>query len=265
MPQRRVGDVELYYRLIDCTEPWRSGRAPVLFVHGLGGDQQMWLYQVPAFCSEFPVLLVDLRGHGRSSAPSGAFTVADLAGDLARLLCAIGAERVHLVGAALGGLVALQFALDYPHATASLVLAGTAAGMPEALAAAAPAALRFILEHDMPTVAAARITAAFSDAVDPVMRDYFIDRVGRNEKSTYEHAARAAFAFRSAPRLPEIAAPALVVVGACDRVTPPPLVEELAARLRNARLARLPGAGHLCNLEQSTEFNRVVLDFLRGM
>jgi 3-oxoadipate enol-lactonase len=262
MPLQRVGDVELYYELIDWTEPWKSGRLPVLLIHGLGGDHRFWLYQVPALCGRFPVLLVDLRGHGASTKPAGDFTIADMAQDLVRLLRALGVERVHAVGSSLGGLVAQQLALDHPFATASLVLAGTFCVIPDDLAGAARAALQLIEENDMAAIASARITNAFSDAVDPVVRGYFIDRVAGNDPPTYRRAARAAFAFSACDRLAELELPALVVVGEEDRVTPPALAETLAARIRGARLAPIAGAGHICNVDQPEAFNRILLDFL---
>lgn len=264
MPLERVGDVELYYELIDWTEPWKSGLPPVLLVHGLGGDHRLWLYQVPALCGRFPILLIDLRGHGASSKPARDFTIADMAQDLARLLRTLGVERVHAVGLSLGGLVVQQLALDYPFATASLTLVGTFCGIPDDLAAA-DAGLKLIEENDMAAIASARITSAFSDSVDPVVRGYFIDRVASNELLAYRRAARAASGFFSCDRLAELDLPALVVVGEKDRVTPPPLAETLAARIRGARLERIAGAGHICNVEQPAAFNRVLLDFLERL
>lgn len=265
MPHIRVGDVELSYQLIDYTEPWKAGPVPVVFIHGLGGDQRMWLYQVPAFCGRFPTITLDLRGHGESTKPEQEFTVADMARDVVRLLRSLGVERAHLVGLSLGGMVVQQFALDYPLAVASLVLADTLCGTPSEFASAMRDALRFIEENSMSTVAQARITNAFSDAVNPVMRGHLIDRVARNDKVAYVRAARAAFGFSVCARLGEIVAPTLVVVGEQDRVTPPMLSEDIAARIRGARLERIAGAGHIANMEQPGEFNRVVLGFLSGL
>src|SRR4029079_7400191 len=95
MPQVRVGDVELYYELVDCTEPWHSGPPPIVLLHGLGTDRRIWLYQVPELCGRVPTILVDLRGHARASAPDGEWSVADMAHDVVRLLRHLGAERVH--------------------------------------------------------------------------------------------------------------------------------------------------------------------------
>src|SRR5262249_52406684 len=215
-----------------------------------------WLYQVPAFCARFPTIIVDLRGHGASGKPDEDFGIADIASDVIRLLRGLGVERAHLVGCSLGGMVVQQCALDFPLAVASLVLVDTVCGVPPEFEGMMRDALRFIEENDMATVARTRITNAFSDAVDPVMRDYLIDRVARNDKAAYVRAARAAFGFSVCARLGEIPAPTLVVVGEHDRVTPPPLSEDLAARIPGARLVRIAGAGHISNVERPSEFNR---------
>ncbi len=265
MPHTRVGDVDLYYELIDYTEPWKPSHAPVVFLHGLGGDRRVWLYQIPEFCGRFSTITVDLRGHGRSSAPAGNWSIADMAQDVVRLLRKLGVERAHLVGVSLGGMVAQQFALDYPYATASLVLGDTVCGMPEGFEDMARAAMQFIEENPMAAVAKERITNAFSDAIDPVLRDYFIDQIARNDKAAYVRTARAVFGFSVRSRVAEINVPTLVVVGEEDRVTPPHLSQELAERIPGARLVRIPGAGHISNIERPAEFNRAVLDFLLGL
>ncbi len=265
MPLMRVGEVSLYYRLTDYTEPWRAAPAPVVFLHGLGGDHSVWLYQVPELCSRLPVITLDLRGHGRSTIPERPFGMAAMALDVARLLRELGAERAHIVGLSLGGMVAQQFALDHPQAVASLVLADTLCATPDSFRDVAQASLQFIEQNDMATVAQSRITAAFSDHVDPVLREYVIDRIARNDKAAYLSAARAAFSFAAAQSIHAIQAPTLVLCGEDDRVTPLPLSEEIAARIPGARLARIAGAGHISNLERPREFNRIVLEFLTGV
>lgn len=257
MPHVRVGDVNLHFELIDCTEPWRSGHAPAVLLHALGTDRRIWLYQVPAFCGRVPTLLVDLRGHGHSSAPAGDWSVADMALDVVRLLRHLGIEKAHLVGLSMGGMVAQQFALDYPYATASLVLADTISAAPLDAEASA-----FTTAGSMREIAEARITQAFSDAVNPVMRGHLIENMALMDKDAYVRAARAIAAFDVTARLGEIERPTLAVVGEADRTVPLAVMEDLAARIRGARLVRLPGAGHLSNMERPREFNQAVLDFL---
>jgi pimeloyl-ACP methyl ester carboxylesterase len=265
MPYQRVGDVNLYYQLDDFCEPWRASRLPIVFVHGLGGSHAMWLYQVPAFCARFPVITIDLRGHGASSGGDKDFTMADLALDIARLLRVLGVGRAHVVGLSLGGMVVQQLALDHPQVVASLVLSDTVAGPMPGFESVMQDALRFIEENPMPAVAEARITTAFSERVDPEMRNYFIDQVARNQKAAYVRAARSAFTFSARERLGEITVPTLVLVGEQDRVTPPICSEELAGSIRGSRLVRIPGAGHITNVEFPSEFNAAVTEFLLGL
>jgi pimeloyl-ACP methyl ester carboxylesterase len=162
-------------------------------------------------------------------------------------------------------MVAQQLALEYPYATASLVLVDTLCGIPADLKDLARASLEFIEKNPMQVVVKERITNAFSDQVDPVMRDYYIGEIAQNEKASYLRAARAAFGISICHRLDEIKAPTLVVVGDADRVTPPPLSEELAARIGGARLVRIRGAGHISNVERPDEFNRTVREFLLAL
>jgi pimeloyl-ACP methyl ester carboxylesterase len=265
MAHAQVGDIDLFYELIDCTEPWTTGKPPVLLIHGLGGDHQNWLYQIPALCGRYPILSVDLRGHGASSAAASDYAIADMALDLVRLLRVLGIEKVHVVGLSLGGVVAQQFALDFPYATASLLLAGTFCSIPKEMRAVAAESLRFIEDNTMAAIASQRITAAFSDNVNPTMRGYVIDRIAGNDKAAYVRAARAAFAFSAADRLGEVQVPTLVVVGEHDRVTPPALSETLASGIADARLARIPEAGHICVMDQPAAFNRVMREFLDAL
>jgi pimeloyl-ACP methyl ester carboxylesterase len=262
MPHVRLGDVDLYYELIDCTEPWHSAPPPVVLLHGLGLDRRVWLYQVPVLCGRVPTLTLDLRGHGRSSAPPGEWTVADMARDVVRLLRHLGAERAHLVGLSLGGMVAQQFALDYPQATASVVLVDTICGIPAGGEGIAADTLRLIETQPMAEIAKARITAAFTDAVDPVMRGHLIEAVAMNNKDAYERAARAAFGFSVCARLSEVRAPALIVIGEQDRTYPMEWLDNLAQRFSAARVVRLPGVAHISNMEHPEEFNRALLAFL---
>ena len=230
-----------------------------MLLHGLGTDRRIWLYQVPVLCARVPTILVDLRGHGRSSAPDAEWTIGDMAHDVVRLLRYLGAERAHLVGLSMGGMVAQQFALDYPYATASLVLAGTVCGLPQA---AAHESLRFIETHSMAEVA----TDAHHGRVQRRGRSGHAaasDRGRRPQRQAgYERAARAVFGFSVCARLEQIDTPTLVIAGEGDRTVPLASMEELAKRIRGARLVRIPGAAHISNMERPQEFNRAVLEFL---
>lgn len=264
MPHVPVGNgIALYYELYDFTPPWKAGPPPVVFLHGLGGDRRLWLFQVPEFCARYPTVLIDLRGHGLASRADADFTVADMARDVVRLTWHLGIERAHFVGLSMGGVVAQQIAFDFPPLIASLVLADTFSTLPEPLRDMAAAALARMEQQDMGEIARERISLAFSNHVDAATREYFIQQLAKNDKQAYLRAARAVFTFDAGERLKRLSQPTLVIVGEEDRVTPLPLAQELARSIAQSELAVVPQAGHISNVENPTHFNQAVLSFLR--
>jgi len=91
---------ELYYEL-------HGQGPPLILVMGIGYDSSLWtLAQVPAFSTQFRVILVDNRDAGRSSKASHPYRIADMADDLAGLLDALRIQRSHLLGLSMGGMIA---------------------------------------------------------------------------------------------------------------------------------------------------------------
>ena len=102
--------------------PW------LILIHGMGFDRSGWDPVLPALRRRFRLVLMDNRGTGRSGQPDGAFTVADMAGDVVAVLAAAGLGRAHVLGASLGGLVAQELAITRPERVGRLVLACTTSG-----------------------------------------------------------------------------------------------------------------------------------------
>ncbi|MBL8584567.1 MAG: alpha/beta fold hydrolase, partial [Rhizobiaceae bacterium] len=97
-------------------------RAPaVVLIHGLGLNQAVWQWMVPALADRFRVITYDLTGHGGSAAPQGQPVLRDLSLQLASLLDHLGIDRAALVGFSLGGMVARRFAQDHPALVSALV------------------------------------------------------------------------------------------------------------------------------------------------
>jgi pimeloyl-ACP methyl ester carboxylesterase len=165
MPRAHNGEVSLYYET--------DGEGPtVAFVNDVGYGAWLWGWQHPALAGPFETLVWDLPGTGRSDARPGSPAVADFAADLEAVLSAHGARTVHLVGAGLGGMIALQYALEYGRA-GTLALCSTAASG-AAVDEAALAAL--FASPDEPAALRASLDAAFAPGVADAHPDV-IDRI----------------------------------------------------------------------------------------
>lgn len=122
MPVLNLKSVDLHYLWMG--EPYRSeGPPPVLLIHGLATNLAFWIPLTSFLEVQNPLLLVDLRGHGRSSMPANGYSVASLAKDLECLMDALAVPTAHFLGHSYGGSVAVEFAGTFPDRCLSLMLA----------------------------------------------------------------------------------------------------------------------------------------------
>src|ERR1700674_5529318 len=109
--------------------------SPILLIMGLGWPSYLWHRTRPVFSARFRSIALDNRGVGQSDVPPGPYPIALMAADAAAVLDAAGVERAHIFGLSMGGMIAQEFALQYPNKVRSLILGCTAAGGPEAVRA----------------------------------------------------------------------------------------------------------------------------------
>lgn len=121
MPIVDLGDVRLF-----CTD--EGAGPPVLLVHGWTCDSHDWVFQLDAFAEHHRVIAVDLRGHGRSSAPEADYTAQRHAADLALLLDRLDVGPVVVVGHSLGASVAAALAVEHPERVRATVAVEPAYG-----------------------------------------------------------------------------------------------------------------------------------------
>ncbi|MCA9958095.1 MAG: alpha/beta fold hydrolase, partial [Anaerolineales bacterium] len=107
MPYQQVGDIQLYYEIHGTGEP-------VLLLHGLGSSVEDWELQLPLFSQKYQVVVVDVRGHGRSGKPSGPYSVPQFAADITAFIEQLGLAPLHMLGLSMGGMIAFQTAVDRP-------------------------------------------------------------------------------------------------------------------------------------------------------
>lgn len=259
MPEVAVGGVRLH---VELAGP--AGGEPVVFVNGLLTDCTSWAAHLPFFTDRYRTITYDCRGQGRSDKPDEVYETARHAADLAALVDALAIEHARFVGLSNGGAALLDFAASHPERVRALAVSGAYARVDAILRAklgswvAAMDAGGPLLRFDVatPWVWGGAWLAEREDA----LRTY-------REKGAAIPAASARNLIRGAmvhdvrDRLRDVTAPALVVVGEEDVLTPPWLARELVAALPRAELLVVAGAGHAAALELVETFSRAVRTF----
>ncbi|MBP0588791.1 alpha/beta fold hydrolase [Paraburkholderia sp. LEh10] len=239
--------------------PWLT------FIHQLGGDLSVWDQLAGYFRERYMVLRYDVRGHGQTAVSDKQFSVADLSRDLRALLDALGAQRTHIVGMSMGGMIAQQFALDNPARIETLTLADTHAATPpegrplwdERAAKARGEGLGVLAEGTMERWLTAGFREAHPEVVEQI-REVF----ERTPPDGYAHACVALRDFDVRGRLAEITLPTLTVAGRHDAGTPPAATQVIADAIRGAKFELLDAA-HLAPIEQSQRFAALLESFLQ--
>lgn len=263
MTSALVNGIELYF------EESGSG-PPLLLITGLSGNTLGWSALEPALAQHFRVITFDNRGAGRSSAPEGPYATRDMAGDAAALLDQLGIDRAHVLGLSMGGMIAQELALAYPERVARLVLLSTVARSRPAIIepwlnlwARAAAG-----ELDGDELTLAMLPWMFTpallsdhDQLEAVLAEWAQDPYPAPAAGLRGQVA-ACRTHDTLGRLAQITAPAFVLVGAEDILTPVSYSQELAEAIPGARLHVLERGGHLAFAEYPDDVVEAVLGFL---
>ena len=246
-----------------------AGNGPlVVFLHGIGGNRTNWEGQVEYFGAGFCAAAWDARGYGASDDPPHALRFGDYADDLARLLDHLDAERAHMVGLSMGGMILQDFYGRYPRRVATLALVDTSAGFGSAseevrrdfLARRLEPLERGLTPAD---IAPEVVEVLVAKSASPAARQRMRASMEALRVESYKQALHAIVTTDFRAVLPRIKVPALVIVGEEDGVTPPSDAEFLAKNIPGVALVTLPGAGHLTNIEKPEAFNAALETFLR--
>jgi pimeloyl-ACP methyl ester carboxylesterase len=256
----------LSYRTFDIDEsrPW------VVFIHGAGGSSAVWFKQLRAFRERFNLLLVDLRGHGRSHDYHGGhrpYTLDGVSGDVLEVMDHLGIGRAHFVGVSLGSVLIRTLVEMTPDRIRSVVYAGAVAGFN--LWARFLISAGHFLKHIIPF---RTLYATFAWIIMPGRHAGEARQVFRREarqvapaefkrwmRLTREVNSRISTWAEQAVRCPT-----LYVMGALDYIFLPP-VRKIVAAQRSARLRVIEEAGHVCNIERPDAFNEAAIGFLEGV
>lgn len=239
---------------------------PVLLIMGLGATSDWWWRTRPLLAKHYRTIAFDNRGVGRSDVPPGPYPMPLMASDAATVLDAAGVARAHLVGISMGGMIAQEFALQYPDRVLSLVLGCTAPGGPNAIRAEAAAIQMLTGRANMTADEAEQAVLPFIyDPATPrerIEEDLAVRRPWYPTPAGYVAQLQGIFTWQAFDRLSQINAPTLVVHGECDRLVPAGNGQLIASRIPGARLVLIPGANHLFTTDQPEAAHAALLAFL---
>ena len=235
---------------------------PVVFVHAATGSSRVWEHQVPVFTAAgYRVITYDRRGFGRSAVDPNAQpgTGAD---DLLGLVTHLGIDRLHLVGTAAGGGIALDFAFSFPERLRSLVVANAVGGVQDQQYLELGQRMRPAPQFDALPPDVRELGPSYRAAnPDGTQRWLELARTSRSQESPPPaQTTRNRMTFTL---LEQIRVPTLLLTGDADLYAPPPVLRLFAARIRNSESVTVPEAGHSVYWEQPEVFNRRVLEFMR--
>ena len=241
---------------------------PVLVLTGSGVGRRFVGPMLPALAARCRVVAPDNRDAGESEPEPTYYTAADMAADAAALLDALGIGRTHIVGVSMGGIIALQLALDHPARVDRLVLESTP--LPgEGHRPGEPLPPPDDWWSDDPVERAHRLLPELAGPADRArLSEADVAAAAERERGNRitwaglmrQAAATSGYYVRGS--LAQVRAPTLVIHGELDEAVPLADGEALAAGIPGARMLVLPGAGHAILFEQAEEVNRAILAFL---
>jgi len=267
MPDATVNGIKLHY-----TEVGRGD--PLLLVMGFGMPGDAWLGSLP-FLDGFRAIYFDNRGTGQSDKPEGPYTIPQMADDAAGLLEQLGIARAHVYGVSMGGMIAQELVLRHAGKVRSLVLGCTMCGGAYAKLGD-PEVLDLLIDvvsnmgkPDPMSWVDRQLPLLFPQAwidANPMIKDMLVMAVGMmppTPPQTAQNAMAGMFGWSAYERLPEIAAPTLIVHGDADVIIPVENAYILKERIHGSLLHIVPGAGHGYPAQDPVGVHAVVTEFLR--
>ncbi|MGH7929437.1 MAG: 3-oxoadipate enol-lactonase [Candidatus Binatia bacterium] len=257
-----------FLNLGNCVHHYRVDGSPdkpaLVFSNSLGSDLRIWDPLVPYLVGDFRLIRYDTRGHGLSEGLPPPYTAGDLAGDIVGLLDQLEIREAVVCGLSVGGVIAQQLAIGYPERVRALVLCDTGARI--GTVASWEERIATIKANGLGVLAQPSMERWFSEEfrrLHPAEVRGYANMVVRTAVDGYAGTCCALRDTDLTKAAANIDKPTLVLCGDQDIATPPEMARELANIVPNARLALIPGAGHISCVEQPGNVATQIRQFLR--
>jgi pimeloyl-ACP methyl ester carboxylesterase len=273
--QAHLHRVEIEGTPVNYVDIGSGDRPPIVFVHGLGGQWQNWLENIPRAAQERRVIALDLPGFGLSPMPLKEITIPGYGRTVNALCDRLGLRVVELVGNSMGGFIAAEVAIQFPQRVDQLLLV-SAAGITSAdldrrpiltLGRIATALTNWSapLDRKIASRAKARHLALAFVARHPSLLKADLAYEGffkGTGKPGFTDALVACLGYDFRERLPEIRVPTLIVWGAQDSIIPVKDAREFESLISGSRKVVMADTGHISMAERPVAFNDLMMEFL---
>jgi pimeloyl-ACP methyl ester carboxylesterase len=273
---RELKQIEIDGIPVNYVDVGSGDEDPVVLVHGLGGQWQNWLENIPRLAVDRRVVAMDLPGFGLTPEPENEKISISGYGRCVNALCdKLGLGEVDLVGNSMGGYVAAEVAIQFPERVSRLVLV-SAAGISSAETLQAPILTFGRIATAIATNSAARHRTL---AARPLTRHASLALVARHPrllkadlayegffkgagKPGFNGALRASLDYDFRDRLPEVKVPTLIVWGERDSIIPVRDADEFERLIEDSRKVVMKDTGHISMAERPQAFNDMLVEFL---
>ena len=254
------------YELDDSNAPW------VVFVHGAGGSSSIWFLQIKEFIRHFNVLLVDLRGHGKSKALAAHkedrhYDFEDITRDIIEVLDSLNIQKAHFIGISLGTILIRNLSEIAPDRVSSMVMGGAIIRLN--IRAKVLVTLGNMFKRVVPYM---WLYSFFAWIIMPSERHkksrlLFVNEAKKVAQKEFMRWFR--LTYEITPLLKyfeekDTAIPTLYLMGEEDHMFLP-AVRYIITRHTNSWLEVIVNSGHVCNVDQPREFNTRAISFLKKM
>jgi 2-hydroxy-6-oxonona-2,4-dienedioate hydrolase len=252
--------------MIRYLEDGPSDCKTLIFLHGIGASAERWSRVIPTLSRDYRVIAPDIIGFGYSDKPVVEYTMDFFIDFFESFLDNLGISEASIIGSSLGGHIATEFAIRFPHMVEKLVLVSPAGMMRKST----PTLDRYIMAALYPEYQ--RVYEVFSEMVydsNTINQETLMDFVNRMNLPSAKYAFMSTLSgIRYAPRLTgrlsNITAPTLLMWGENDTTIPLAEYAHQYNEIPNMEeLVVIKKCGHIAPIERPATFNRIVLRFLK--
>ena len=245
----------------------KKDTTPVVFIHGVGLDHQMWDKQIN-YLNEFSILTYDLLGHGKTPYNKDKLNLKDFSNQLLELLDYLKIEKINLVGFSLGSLIALDFSSHFQNKVEKLILIGTTYKRSDQERS-------LVLERynqaklNKP-ISKQALKRWFSDKYlenNPKTYDTFMNILNKNpddHKNFLKAYELFANHYDNFEDIKKINIKTLVMTGSDDAGSTPAMSKELVKDMVNSTYIEIQNGKHLCSIECADDVNMNIKNFIKN-